>query len=140
MFTVIHGVVGALVRGYGGVAVDPYVEVGDHFAGLVGLVVLVVFHVRQNRLFRFPVPSARSAADVVTVVLLDKGRIAVRVRAFTEAFFISVIAATAFLSVVVAAFLPKARTLKAVVARAKLKTTSVDLVKRMPTSWTLSSH
>jgi hypothetical protein len=131
MFTVIHGVVGALVRGYGGVAVDPYVEVGDHFAGLV---VLVVFHVRQNRLFRFPVPSARSAADVVTVVLLDKGRIAVRVRAFTEAFFISVIAATAFLSVVVAAFLPKARTLKAVVARAKLKTTSVDLVKRMPTS------
>jgi hypothetical protein len=56
------------------------------------------------------------------------------VSAFTEAFSISVIVATAFLSVVVAAFLPKAGTLMAVVARAKLKTTSVDLVKRMPTS------
>jgi hypothetical protein len=50
------------------------------------------------------------------------------VSVFTEAFSISVIVATAFLSVVVAA-LPKA-----VVSRANYKTTSVDLVKRMPTS------
>src|SRR5579859_5194468 len=84
MLPVIDRVVGALVRGYSGFAVDPYVEVGDHLA--VGLVVLVVFHVRQNRLFRFPVPPARSAAEIVSVVLLDKGRISVRVRLYGSVF------------------------------------------------------
>ena len=78
-------------------AARQYVEVGDHFA-----VVLVVFHVRQNRLFRFPVPPARSAAEVTSVVLSTKDEYP-SVSAFTEAFSRSVIMATTFLSVVVAA-------------------------------------
>ena len=70
MFAVIHGVVGALVRGCSSFAVDPYVEVGDPFA--VGLVVLAVFHVRKNRFFRVAV--SQFDPELISVVLLDKRR------------------------------------------------------------------
>jgi hypothetical protein len=108
MFAVIRRVVGALGRGYSGYsgfAVDPYVEVGDHFA--VGLVVPLSFM------------SARIDCLVSQFLQLDPLlKLSAQffstkdespaVSAFTESFSISVIVATAFLSVVVAAFLPKA--------------------------------
>ncbi len=79
----IQGVIGALVRGYSGVTVGPYVEVGDHFA--VDLVIAVIFHIRENRVFCFPVTPARSAAEVVSVVLLI-GRVSGRVRLYGTIF------------------------------------------------------
>ena len=132
MFAVIHGVVGALVCGCSCFAVGPYVEVGDHFA--VGLVVLVVFHVRQNRLFRFPVLPARSAAEVISVVLLDKGRISVRIRLYGIAFHFR----DRGYDVLVGSgdgLLAEGQYAEGRGGRAKLKTTSVELVKRMPTSY-----
>jgi hypothetical protein len=63
MFAVIHGIIRALARSYGCVAVGPHIELGDLFA--IRLVVLAILHVGQDRLFRFPVSPARSAAKVI---------------------------------------------------------------------------
>lgn len=64
MFTVIDGVVRALVRGYSGFAVDPYAEVGDHFA--VGLLFLLSFMSARIDCFVSQFPQLDPPASGIT--------------------------------------------------------------------------
>ena len=91
MFAVIDGVIGALVRGDSSVAVDPYVEVRDHFTiGLVVLVVLVVFHVRQNRCFVSQFPQLDPPLKLLAQLFSTKDE-SPAVSTLTESFSIRVI-------------------------------------------------